>query len=177
MLPGRAPSVATAPRRQGCGAQMCMRAAHDRFGAPAITFDAMMALRRAAAAAEDVHNRRRHARLQTAQQLHVLLIPINPGGLCRRVRSSLCCASVKGMLKLSNSPTGAAHGPGSSVESPSTSKGYGRVAVGHDQSARSAHSSLHTTRGRDVTRHLRATDGFGFVHEVRSSKWDDVLIS
>jgi hypothetical protein len=23
-------------------AQMCMRAAHDRFGAPAITFDAMM---------------------------------------------------------------------------------------------------------------------------------------
>ena len=34
------------------------------------------ALRRAAAAAENVHNRRRHARLQTAQQLHVLSIPI-----------------------------------------------------------------------------------------------------
>ena len=34
------------------------------------------ALRRAAAAAEGVHNRRRHARLQTAQQLHVLSIPI-----------------------------------------------------------------------------------------------------
>ena len=51
-------------------------------------------------------------------------------------RSSLCCASVKGMLKLSNSPTGAGHGPGSS--SPSTRTGYGRV--GHDPSARSAHS-------------------------------------